>query len=31
VEITSGLKLNDRLVIKGFETLKDHNKVKVVK
>ncbi|MGE5429351.1 MAG: efflux RND transporter periplasmic adaptor subunit, partial [Methylococcaceae bacterium] len=27
-EITSGLKMNDRLVIKGFETLKNRSKVK---
>ncbi|MFA5328652.1 MAG: efflux RND transporter periplasmic adaptor subunit [Prolixibacteraceae bacterium] len=31
VEITSGLKMNDRLVIKGFETLKNRSKVKIVK
>ncbi len=31
VEVTSGLKLNDRLVIKGFETLKNRSKVKIVK
>jgi membrane fusion protein, multidrug efflux system len=31
VEITSGLKKNDRLVIKGFETLKNRSKVKIVK
>ena len=30
-EITSGLKKNDRLVIKGFETLKNRSKVKIVK
>lgn len=30
-EITSGLKLNDRLVVKGFETLKNRSKVKIVK
>jgi RND family efflux transporter MFP subunit len=30
-EITSGLKMNDRLVIKGFETLKNRSKVKIVK
>ncbi len=30
-EITSGLKINDRLVIKGFETLKNRSKVKIVK
>ena len=31
VEIVNGLKLNDRLVIKGFETLRDRSKVKVIK
>lgn len=31
VEITSGLKENDRLVIKGFETLRDRSKVKIIK
>jgi RND family efflux transporter MFP subunit len=30
-EITSGLKVNDRLVVKGFETLKNRSKVKIVK
>jgi RND family efflux transporter MFP subunit len=30
-EITSGLKKNDRLVNKGFETLKNRSKVKIVK
>ncbi len=30
-EVTSGLKKNDRLVIKGFETLKNRSKVKIVK
>lgn len=30
-EVTSGLKMNDRLVIKGFETLKNRSKVKIVK
>jgi len=30
-EVTSGLKVNDRLVIKGFETLKNRSKVKIVK
>lgn len=30
-EITSGLKMNDRLVVKGFETLKNRSKVKIVK
>ena len=31
VEILSGLKPNDRLVIKGYETLRDRSKVKIVK
>lgn len=31
VEVTSGLKKNDRLVVKGFETLKNRSKVKIVK
>ena len=31
VEITSGLQRNDRLVIKGFETLKNRSKVKIIK
>ncbi len=31
IEIVSGIKLNDRLVIKGFETLRDRSKVKVIK
>ncbi len=31
VEITSGLKENDRLVVKGFETLRDRSKVKIIK
>ncbi len=30
-EITSGLKYNDRIVIKGFETLRDRSKVKIIK
>ena len=30
-EITSGLKANDRLVVKGYETLKNRSKVKIVK
>jgi RND family efflux transporter MFP subunit len=30
-EITSGLKVNDRMVVKGFETLKNRSKVKIVK
>ncbi len=31
VEITSGLKANDRLVVKGFETLRARSKVKIIK
>ena len=31
VEITSGLKVNDRVVIKGFETLRNRSKVKIIK
>lgn len=31
VQIISGLSENDRLVIKGFETLRDRSKVKIVK
>lgn len=31
IEIVNGLKQNDRLVIKGFETLRDRSKVKVIK
>ncbi|OQX75162.1 MAG: hypothetical protein B6D64_12190 [Bacteroidetes bacterium 4484_276] len=31
VQVISGLDKNDRLVIKGFETLRDRSKVKVVK
>ncbi len=31
VEITSGLNENDRLVVKGFETLRNRSKVKIVK
>jgi len=31
VEITSGLKINDQLIIKGYETLRDRSKVKVIK
>ncbi len=31
VEVKSGLKLNEQLVIRGFETLRDGSKVKVVK
>jgi membrane fusion protein (multidrug efflux system) len=31
VQIVSGLNMNERLVIKGFETLRDHSKVKELK
>ncbi|MGQ8338115.1 efflux RND transporter periplasmic adaptor subunit [Sunxiuqinia sp. A32] len=31
VEITSGLKVNERLVVKGFETLRNRSKVKIIK
>ena len=31
VEVISGLEENERLVIKGFETLRDKSKVKVLK
>jgi RND family efflux transporter MFP subunit len=31
VEITSGLKINDRLVVKGYETLRNRSKVKIIK
>ncbi|MBK5202461.1 MAG: efflux RND transporter periplasmic adaptor subunit [Prolixibacteraceae bacterium] len=31
VEITSGLKINDQLIIKGYETLRNRSKVKVIK
>lgn len=31
IEVTEGLKVNERLIVKGFETLKDRSKVKVVK
>lgn len=31
VQVTSGLNENDRLVTKGFETLRDRSKVKIVK
>jgi membrane fusion protein (multidrug efflux system) len=31
VQIVSGLKLNDQLVVKGFETLRDRSKVKEMK
>lgn len=30
VEITEGLAKNDRLIIKGFETLRDNSKVKII-
>lgn len=30
IEVTEGLAKNDRLVIKGFETLRDNSKVKVI-
>lgn len=30
IEIVEGLKPNDRLIIKGFETLRDNSKVKVI-
>lgn len=31
VEVTEGLKLQERLVVKGFETLRDHSKVKIIR
>jgi RND family efflux transporter MFP subunit len=31
VEVTSGLEINERIVIKGFETLRRSQKVKIVK
>ncbi len=31
IEVVSGLEENDRLVVKGFETLRDKSKVKVLK
>jgi len=31
VEITSGLKVNEQLIIKGYETLRNRSKVKVIK
>jgi len=31
VQIISGLEKSDRLVIKGFETLRNRSKVKVIK
>ena len=30
VEVVEGLKVNDRLIIKGFETLRDNSKVKII-
>lgn len=30
IEVTEGLSANDRLIIKGFETLRDNSKVKVI-
>ncbi len=30
IEIVDGLKANDRLIVKGFETLRDNSKVKVI-
>ena len=30
-EVTSGLKYNDRIVVKGFETLRNRSKVKIIK
>jgi RND family efflux transporter MFP subunit len=30
VEVTEGLKLNERLIIKGFETLRDNSKVRII-
>lgn len=31
VEVVEGLKKNDRLIVKGFETLRDNSKVKVIR
>ena len=31
VEVLEGLKKGDRLVIKGFETLQNHSKVKIIR
>ncbi len=31
VEVTEGLQKNDRLIVKGFETLRDNSKVKVIR
>ena len=30
VEIIEGIKENERLIIKGFETLRDNSKVKII-
>jgi membrane fusion protein, multidrug efflux system len=30
IEVVSGLKINDRLVISGFETLRNKSKVSVI-
>jgi membrane fusion protein, multidrug efflux system len=31
IEVTTGLKVDDRLIVKGFETLRDRAKVKITK
>ncbi|MCA1759812.1 MAG: efflux RND transporter periplasmic adaptor subunit [Bacteroidales bacterium] len=31
VEVTDGLTVNDRLIIKGFETLRDNSKVRIIR
>jgi membrane fusion protein, multidrug efflux system len=31
VEVTEGLAVNDRLIIKGFETLRDNSKVRIIR
>jgi len=31
VEVTEGLSVNDRLIIKGFETLRDNSKVRIIR
>ena len=31
IEVISGLEENDRLVVKGFETLRDKSKVKILR
>ena len=31
VEILEGLEVNDRLIVKGFETLRDNSKVKIIR